>query len=246
MNWKKLLKSASESVNDQLRLRHDDLVAENRIFRNQIDGRMQLTDSERKELAEIDAKLGKPALSEIATVAQADTILAWHRQFANQTVNSFAPPKSVGRPRVDQEIEEWVIRMARENRTWGYDRIQRSLQHLGYTISDQTVGNILKRHGIPPAPERKKTVTWHKFIRSHWAVFMATGFFNSEVWNGLGLVMSYLTSVIHLSCHPIQSVMTVLHRPMLAMRALVQRARDLSLEMRRWVFHVTRPHKQAE
>jgi transposase len=160
MSWKKLLESASESLNDHLRLRNDYLMAEYRILRNKIDGRVQLTDHERRELAEIGAKLGKQALAAIATVAQPDTILAWHRKFANQTVDTSAPPKSVGRPRVAPEIEEWVIRMARENRSWGYDRIQGSLKHLGYTISDQTVGNILSRHGIAPAPERKKTVTW--------------------------------------------------------------------------------------
>jgi hypothetical protein len=98
MNGKNLLESVSESVNDDLRLRNEYLVAENRILRKQIDGRVQLTDSERKELAEIGAKLGKQALSEIATIAQADTILAWHRK--------------VGRPRVNQEIEDCVLRMA--------------------------------------------------------------------------------------------------------------------------------------
>src|SRR4029453_1236592 len=103
MSWKKLLELASESLHDHIRLRNEYLVAENRILRNQIDGRVQLTDSERKELAEIGAKLGKQALAEIATIAQADTIVAWHRKFANQTVTSSAPPKSVGRPRVDQD-----------------------------------------------------------------------------------------------------------------------------------------------
>jgi hypothetical protein len=87
MNWKNLLGTVSESVNDQLRLRHDYLVAENRILHNQIDGRVQLSDAERRELAEIGAQLGKPALAEIATVAQADTILAWHRKFATRTLN---------------------------------------------------------------------------------------------------------------------------------------------------------------
>jgi hypothetical protein len=72
-------------------------------------------------------------------VAQADTILAWHRKFATQTVDTSTPHQSVSRPRVAPEIEDWVIRMARENRSWGYDRIQGSLNHLGYTISDQTV-----------------------------------------------------------------------------------------------------------
>jgi transposase len=192
MSWKKLLESVSESLNDHLRLRNDYLIAENRTLRRQIDGRVQLTDSERKELAEIGAKLGKKALEEIATVAQPDTILAWHRTFADQKADTSKPPKSVGRPRIDKEIEDLVVRMARENRSWGYDRIQGALKHLGYTISDQTVGNVLKRHSMQPAPERKKTVTWGEFVRFHLDVLLATDFFTSEVWTWLRLVLSSL------------------------------------------------------
>jgi putative transposase len=114
MNWKNLLESVSESVNDHLWLRNDYLVAENRILRNQIDGRVQLSDSERLELAELGAKLGKKALAEIATVAKAETILAWNRKYANQKVDTSGLLKSVGRPRVVKEIEDLVIRMARE------------------------------------------------------------------------------------------------------------------------------------
>ena len=77
MSWKKLLESTKESLNDHIRLRNEYLAAENRILRNQIEGRVQLTDSERKELAEIGAKLGKKALSEIATVAQPETCLLY-------------------------------------------------------------------------------------------------------------------------------------------------------------------------
>jgi hypothetical protein len=222
MNWKNLLESVSESVNDELRLRNEYLVAENRILRNQIDGRVQLTDSERKELAQIGAKLGKQALAEIATIAQADTILAWNRQFVDQKVNPSEPPKSVGRPRIDKEIEDLVIRMARENRSWGYDRMQGALNHLGYTISDQTVGNILKRHGMPPAPERQKTVTWREFIRSHWAVFVATGFFNSNIWSWFGLMLSCLLGFIDgCWCH-IRSVGTGLYRYVQQMPSLTR------------------------
>jgi transposase len=239
MNWKNLLASVSESVNDELRLRHDYLVAENRILRNQIDCRVQLTDSECKELAEIGAKLGKSALAEIATVAQPDTILAWHRKFANQNVPPPKPPRSVGRPRVDQEIEDWVVRMARENRSWGYDRIQGSLKHLGYTISDQTVGNILKRHGIPPAPERKKTVTWCEFIRSHWDVLIATGFFNSEVWSWFGQIIPFVLSFIHFSHYQVQVVRMTLHQQMRVLKALVRSALGLKLQMWRWGALVT-------
>ncbi|HJN93899.1 MAG TPA: hypothetical protein QGF05_14410, partial [Dehalococcoidia bacterium] len=84
------------------------------------------------------------------------------------------------------------IRFANENRDWGYDRIVGALANVGHTLSDQTVGNILKRHGIPPAPERKKTTTWTEFIRSHRDVLAATDFFTAEVWTTSGLVTYYV------------------------------------------------------
>lgn len=105
--------------------------------------------------------------------------------------------QSPGRPRIDPEIEALVIRMARENRSWGYDRIQGALKHLGYSISDQTVGNILKRHDIPPAPEREKTTTWTEFIKSHLDVLVATDFFTAEVWTWCGLVTYYVLFFLH-------------------------------------------------
>jgi hypothetical protein len=86
--------------------------------------------------------------------------------------------------------------MARENRSWGYDRIQGALKNLGYRISDQTVGNILKRHSIAPAPERKKTVTWREFVRIHMDVLRATEFWTGEVWTWCGLVIFLLLFVI--------------------------------------------------
>ena len=108
--------------------------------------------------------------------------------------------------------------MARENRSWGYDRIVGALANLGYTISAQTVGNILKRHGIPPAPERKTTTTWKEFIRAHMEVLVATDFFTAEVWTLGGLVTYYVLFFIHLSSrqvhvagmtpHPHQAWMT--------------------------------------
>jgi len=231
MSWKQLLESVSESLKDHIRLRNDYLTAENCIRRNQIDGRLQLTNSERKELAEIGAKRGKKALEDFATVATPDTTLAWHRKFADQKVDTSEPPKSVGRPRVNKEIEECVIRMARENRSWGYDRIQGSLRHLGYTICDQTVGNILKRHGIPPAPERKKTLTWEEFVRSHWDVFVANGFFNSDIWYWFGPIISFLLSVIHFGRHQVRSV---IHQMKQERRSLVRQTRELGAHGSRW------------
>jgi putative transposase len=91
-----------------------------------------------------------------------------------------------------------VVRMARENRSWGYDRIAGALAHMGYTISDQTVGNILKRQGLLPAPERTKATTWKEFIRTHMDVLVATDFFTAEVWTWGGLVTYYVQFFIHL------------------------------------------------
>src|SRR5207247_10862208 len=79
-----------------------------------------------------------------------------------------------------------------------YDRIAGALYHLGYTIRDQTVGNILKRHGIPKAPDRKTTTTWKEFIRMHLGVLVATDFFTAEVWTACGLVTYYVLFFIHL------------------------------------------------
>jgi len=204
MRWKQLLASITRSVDEELRLRNAYLAAENCIIRHQLHGRVRLTDTERKTLAEIGQKLGKQALEEVATIAKPDTILAWHRTFVAQTGDSSQPRKSLGRPRIDQELEALVVRMAQENRSWGYDRIAGALAHLGYTISDQTVGNILKCHGIPPAPARKTTTTWREFIRIHMDLLVATDFFTREVWTWCGLVTAALLFCIHLSSQKVR------------------------------------------
>jgi putative transposase len=82
---------------------------------------------------------------------------------------------------VEEESERLVVRMARENPRWGYDRIVGAMANLGYQLSDQTVGNLLRRHDIPPAPQRKQTGSWKDFIRAHMAVLVATDFFTVEV-----------------------------------------------------------------
>jgi putative transposase len=200
MDWKQLLASITGSVNEDLRLRNAYLAAENRILRNQIKGRrVQLTNAERQTLAEMGQKLGTQALEEIATVAKPDTILAWRRTLVAQTRDSSQPRTFLGRPCIDQELEALVVRMARENRSWGYDRIAGALAHLGNRISDQSVGNILKRHGIPPAPARKTTMTWREFIRIHMDLLVATDFFANEVWTWCRLVTSAILFFIHLS-----------------------------------------------
>jgi putative transposase len=89
--------------------------------------------------------------------------------------------------------------IASENPTWGYDRIQGALANLGHTISDATVGNILRRHGIEPAPDRKRQTTWQTFLQAHWDVLAAVDFTTVEVWTMNGLVTVYLLFVMELA-----------------------------------------------
>ena len=98
---------------------------------------------------------------------------------------------------MDKALENLVVQMARENRGWGYDRLVGALTHLGYDISDQTVGNVLKRHGIPPVHERKTTMTWKEFIRIQMDVLVATDFLISEVRTWFTLVIASFLCVIH-------------------------------------------------
>jgi transposase len=192
MDWKTWLAYITGTVDQELLLRNEYLVTENRILRNQIQGRLRLSTGERTAPAEIGQKLEKKVLEEVATTVKPDTILAWHRKLVAQKFDGSKLRKTPGRPRIDQELEALVVRIAQENRSWGYDRIVGVLTHLGYRVSAHTVGNILRRHGIPPAPERQTTTTWKEFIRTHLAVLVATDFFTAEVWTLGGLVTYYV------------------------------------------------------
>jgi putative transposase len=145
-----------------------------------------------KQLLAYGKKLGKQALKEVASLVTPDTILAWHRKLVAQKFDGSGQRKPLGRPKVDQKLEVLVVRLAQENRSWGYDRIADALARLGYTISNRTVGNILKRHGVRQAPQRKTTTTWQEFIRMHMDVLVATDFFTTEVWTWSGLVTYYV------------------------------------------------------
>ncbi len=192
MEWARMLAFITGTVDQELLLRNEYLATENRILRAQIKGRLLLSDTEKKTLAEIGYRLGRKALETVANASKPDTILGWYRELIARKFDGSRVRRSPGRPRIGAELEELVVRMARENTDWGYDRIVGALANLGYTLSDETVGNILRRNGIPPAPERKHTTTWKAFIRAHMAVLAATDFFTAEVLTLRGLVTYYV------------------------------------------------------
>jgi putative transposase len=173
MEWARILAYITGTVDQELLLRNEYLAAENRVLRGQLKGRLKLSDAERAKLGEIGRRLDRKALGEVANAALPDTILAWYRRLVTRKFDG-SKHRSPGRPRVDKTIEGLIVRMAEENLSWGYDRIVGSLANLGYEVSDQTVGNILRRQGVPPAPERKRSMTWAAFIRAHLAVLAGT------------------------------------------------------------------------
>src|SRR6516162_5004500 len=123
MLWARLLAYVAGTVNQELLLQNEYLAAENRILKAQIKGRLLLSEEEKATLAEIAHRLGRKALEEVASTAQPDTILGWYRRRIAKKFDGSRFRKRVGRPRVAEEIERLVVRMANENRSWGYDRI---------------------------------------------------------------------------------------------------------------------------
>ena len=166
MEWARMLAYVTGTVDQELLARNEYLAAENRIMKAQLNGRLKLSDAERGALGEIGHRLGRKVLADVASVARPDTILGWYRKLVARKFDGSKARRGPGRPRIKREVEQLIIRIASENLDWGYDRISGALANLGYEISDQTVGNILRRHGLPPAPERKRTTTWAAFIRT--------------------------------------------------------------------------------
>jgi len=194
MEWARILAPTTRSLNHELRLRNEYLLAENRVLKAQLNGRLRLSDAERATLGKIGYRLGRRALSEVATAAHPDTILAWHRRLAARKFDRSRARRAPGRPRIESKIEALIIRMAEENRSWGYDRIVGALANLGHDVSDQTVGNVLRRNGIPSAPERKRRTTWAEFIRMHLAVLAGTDI------SAVGLIVRQLVTYYVLLC----------------------------------------------
>jgi len=157
--WLRLLTYVTGLVNQELLLQNEYLAAENRILRAHLPARLRLSDPERSTLAEIGKRLGRRALARVACVAKPDTILAWYRRLIASKFDGSQHRTYRGRPRIGREIEKLIVQMAQENSGWGYDWIVGALANLGHHVSDQTVGNVLRRHGMEPAPKRSQNTT---------------------------------------------------------------------------------------
>ena len=139
-------------------------------------------------------QVGRATLREIATIATPDTLLRWHRQLIARKWTYATTP---GRRGVMPEIQRLVVRMAAENPTWGYTRIQGALKNVGHRVGRSTIRRVLKAAGVPPVPQRP--TSWDTFLKAHWGVIAGADFFTTEVWTWCGLVTYYTVFVIDLA-----------------------------------------------
>ncbi len=240
MDWVRMLAYITGTVDQELLLRNEYPAAENRILKAQLKTRLRLTNAERVTLAEIAHRLGRKALEDVANVVKPDTLMGWYQRLVARKFDGSTSRRYPGRPRIDDEIEQLVVRMAKENSDWGYDRIVGAMANLGYTLSEQMVGDILKRQGIPPAQERRRTTTWADFIRAHLSVLAGTDFFSVEVLTLRGLVTYYVLFFIHLESRRVEIAGITPHANEAWMKQI---ARNVTmdewgfLESRRYLIH---------
>jgi transposase InsO family protein len=175
------------------------LKAENRMLKAKLKGRrIQFSDAERALLARKAKAVGRKALFALETVVSPDTLLRWHRRLIAQKWNFVHLRHRIGRPGVMREIETLVVRMATENPSWGYSRIQGALANLGRRVGRGTVANVLKRNGLEPSPRRGKGTSWSTFLKAHWETLAASDFLSVEVWTAAGLVTHHVLFLISL------------------------------------------------
>ena len=182
----------------------DYLREENRVLREQPGSRRpRFTDDQRRRLAAKAKLVGRRVLNQIADLATPDTLLAWHRKLIAEKYDGSAK-RGPGRPRTAHKIENLVVRMAQENRDWGYRRILGAMSHLGHSLACGTIANILKKHGIEPAPERIRKTTWKEFLSRHWDLIAAADFFTVEVWTSRGLQRYIVLFFLELSTRRVE------------------------------------------
>ena len=196
-----LITKIHQLFSSDLALENDYLRQENRILRSKLGRRVPLTETDRRILVKYGLRI-KERLAEIVSIATPETLLAWNRRQKQEKWTRQEEPNKPGRPRKGCDTEVLAVKLAEEN-GWGYRRIAGELKKLGHKVSPSYVRDVLRRHGLPPAPKRKG-LSWKQFIQSHLEVTWAADFFTEEVWTMGGLVTFYVLFFIHLGTRGVQ------------------------------------------
>src|SRR5258705_9973258 len=153
-----------------LALRHQITVLERQLGKEKV----RLAASDRAFLAALLHRLPRDVLRRMRLLVRPDTVLRWHRDMVARRHATVSRPKRVGRPRTVRSVRALVLRLARENPSWGYRRLHGELLVLGVKVAASTVWEILRDAGIDPAPERSST--WADFLRSQADALLACDF----------------------------------------------------------------------
>jgi hypothetical protein len=199
-----LLIAVSSWINQQQLELIDYLREENRVLREQLGKkRLRFNDDQRRRLAAKAKGVGRKLLRKVATIVTPETLLAWHRRLIAQKYDG-SGKRGCGRPRKSEEIEDLVVRMAEENRSWGYRRIQGALSNLGHAVGRGTIAEMLARHGMEPAPERERKTSWKEFLTQHRDLIVAADFFTIEAWTPRGLQRFIVLFLMELSTRKVE------------------------------------------
>jgi len=199
------------------------LQEEVRVLKELLGKKPRFNDDQRRRLASKAKRLGRTALDRFARLVTPNTLLAWHRRLVAQKYDG-SRARQAGRPKTKAEIQELILQLARENRSWGYARIQGALANLRHEISRGTIANVLKAAGLEPAPTRRNGMTWKEFLKTHWEVLAATDFFTVELWTARGLIRYHVVFVIKLATREVHIAGLV---PELSQSWMLQVARNL-------------------
>jgi transposase InsO family protein len=180
--------------------------------------------SDRAFLAALLLRLPRDVLGRFRLLVRPETVLRWHRDLLARRHAARSRPKSPGRPRTVRSIRLLVLRLARENPSWGYRRIHGELLVLGIKVAASTVWEILQQAGIDPAPERT-TATWASFLRSQAEALLACGFFETVTLTGARL---YVLAVIE---HASRRIRVLSATPHPTASWVAQAARNLVMDL---------------
>jgi putative transposase len=210
--WQLLLLVLAGWVNRQQQDVIEYLLAENRVMRQKLGKRRILLNDEQRRMLAIKGKvLGRKVLEQVAGIVTPETILRWNRELIARHWDYSDRRKKTGRPAVPKEVADLVVKLAKENSRWGYNRIQGAARNLGYSISDTAIAKILKAHGIDPAPERKRPGNWKEFLSTHWDVLASVDFTTIGVWTKKGLVNYYLLFFMELATRRVHLAGMTMH-----------------------------------
>jgi hypothetical protein len=192
--------SEREKEVEILVLRHQLLVLQRQV------AKPAFTDVDRAFVAGLLHRLPVERLRRLLLLARPDTILRWHRDLLRRRHAATCVPRRRGRPPTVRSIRALLLRLARENPAWGYRRIHGELA-LGIKVATSTVWEILKEHGIPPAPDQNST-TWGDFLRSQADALLACDLFEVRTHTGARL---YVFAVIEHASRRVRILGATMH-----------------------------------